>query len=110
MKPVQFKTLIEQIVYENKLGSEWIQSIPSDIRDSFFDNVLVQSQSKVNDLLLRALFNGALIEEVNWFLYEWSETSNEVYRTITNQHGRKYIINNVEDFCNFLIDEGYLED
>ena len=108
MNAVKFKTLIEKLMQEQQHGDAWMDKVPREINAAFFDNPYVDSMIKRGDLLMAALFEEPLLMEVTWFLYEWSADKDESLRTITYPDGRKFVINNVTDFCDYLIAEGYI--
>lgn len=109
MNAVKFKTLVEQLKYSAERGDEWIDRVPREISAAFFDNPYVESLQFKVDLLIKTIFDDALLHEVEWFLYEWAADKDESLRTITYPEGHKVVINNVADFCDYLIAEGYLE-
>ena len=108
MNAVKFKTLIEQLKYSAERGDEWMDKVPHEVSAAFFDNPYVDSLQFRVDLLIKTMFDEPLLMEVSWFLYEWEESKDESLRTISYPDGRKFVINNVTDFCDYLIAEGYL--
>lgn len=109
MNAVKFKKLITDLKNSAEQGDEWLNRVPREINSAFFDNPYVDSLDRTKTLLLNALFEDtSLLQEVEWFLYEWSPEKDESYRTITYQNEFKYVINNVDDFVEFLSIDGLL--
>jgi hypothetical protein len=103
------EALLKCIVDNNKRGQKWLDTVPSEINSVFFDNPYVDAVQGNFDLLLKTLFKGDIQEEIEWFLYEWDETREEVYRTITYSDGTVAIIGNVEDFVKHLRNQQLVE-
>lgn len=108
MNALKFKTLIEQLQHAKLCGDTWVERVPNEISAAFFDNPLSESLMEQTTLLLHALFDDNLYHEVEWFLYEWDSDADVALRTITYPDGKAVIINNVADFCDYLLAEGYL--
>jgi hypothetical protein len=108
MNKNKFKDLIEKLMHYDKVADDWMDKVPSEINSAFFDNPFVDALQHTKDLLLIALFDKPLLDEVNWFLYEWKAERDVSLRTISFPDGCKYIINNLDDFVNYLTLEGHL--
>jgi hypothetical protein len=108
MKAQDFKLLMAKLIAAQSRGDAWLDKVPSDISAAFFDNDLVDSLYQANSALKDALFESPLNQEVDWFLYEWEATKPETLRTITYPDGTTYVINNLDDFVTYLINEGLL--
>jgi hypothetical protein len=108
MEQKKFKDLIENLMHYDKVANEWMDKVPSEINSAFFDNPYVDSIQHANSILLTALFDKPLYDEVNWFLYEWKAEKDVSLRTISFPDGCKYIINDLHDFVNYLTLEGHL--
>lgn len=89
--------LIRFLVNEHQKREEYLDSIPTDIRQSVFDNAYVTSIGRVNDALISKLF-GEKAESIFWFMYEWEPGYKE------SVDGKDIIINNTDDFIDFLWD------
>ena len=100
MKAKTVKKLIQNIQEQRKVGYDWLNNINYQIRTVFFDNSYTESLHKQVDLLMRATFKD-IYEEVYWFIMDWREGF-----TITNKDGKDYIINNLDDFVQYLSEEG----
>ena len=100
MKAKTVKKLIQNIQEQRKVGYDWLNNINYQIRTVFFDNSYTESLHKQVDLLMRATFKD-IYEEVYWFIMDWREGF-----TITNKDGKDYIINNLDDFIQYLSEEG----
>ena len=96
MKAKTVKKLIQNIQEQRKVGYDWLNNINYQIRTVFFDNSYTESLHKQVDLLMRATFKD-IYEEVYWFIMDWREGF-----TITNKDGKDYIINNLDDFVQYL--------
>lgn len=109
MDVVKFKKIIKQLKEDQSRADAWIYRIPIEIRDAFFDNPYVNSLYSSNTFLLSMVFEDepSLKDELDWFLYDWSATKSISLRTI-KANDEVYVINNDDDFCNYLIAQGYL--
>ncbi len=63
--------IVEKLLYDQERMNEWIDSIPSEIREAFFDNLIVNTLSDNRELLLRSLFGEYEYSEIDWLLHEW---------------------------------------
>jgi hypothetical protein len=108
MEIYKFKNLMVQLKKHDAKANAWLDTIPAEINAVFFDNPYVDELQYTKGLLLSTLFDKPLCDEVDWFLYEWDESKDVSLRTISYQDGRKYIIDTVDDFVEYLVDEGYL--
>lgn len=97
MNSLQLKTLLNNFIQLREEQDSWISKIPSEINSVFFDNPYTASQSMQIDLLLKFAF-GPIYEDVSYFLYEPSP-----HHIISQQ--KEYIINNVDEYIQYLIEE-----
>jgi hypothetical protein len=104
----KFRPLIEELQSQYQRGDAWIDTVPLEINSVFFDNTYVNSLNSSNTTLMRALFEGALLQEVEWFLYEWHADKPVEQRTITYPDGKTFVINDLNDFVNYLIADGLI--
>lgn len=102
MKAKTVKKLIQNIQIQKKIGNDWLDNINSEIRTVFFDNSYVESLHNQVQLLMKQTFKN-IYEEVDWFLYDWRPGF-----TITNKDGKDYVINNLDDFIQYLSEEGHV--
>jgi hypothetical protein len=63
--------IVEKLLYDQERMNEWIDSIPADIREAFFDNLFVNTLCDNCELLLRSLFSEYEYSEIDWLLHEW---------------------------------------
>ncbi len=75
--------------------------------DRGFSNYLIESpavliSNRISDKLMTTLF-GEMLEDVLWFLYDWKEG----YEIEVD--GKKYIINNLDDYLAYVKDVYYSE-
>lgn len=110
MERNEFKILISLLKDLETQGDEWIDKVPHEVNASFFDNPYVNCLQKTNDLLMATVFANKpeLLEEVEWFLYEWEKDKDPIYRTI-NTVDSTYTIDTVDNFVNYLEDQGYFK-
>lgn len=100
----QFKTTIEFLYEQKQKRDAWIDKLPSDISSAFFDNEHVDSLHNEISFLLKMLFKPELLEEIEYFLYEWYPHHDE-FKTITTQSGKTYTINSLDDFVSYVEQE-----
>ena len=59
-------------IYKNHVRSQnWLDEVPREINQAFFDNPYVDNLNNTQTLLIRQCF-GQWAEAIEWFLYEWS--------------------------------------
>jgi hypothetical protein len=80
--------------------SEYLDTIPSDINQVFFDNTYVNLLQQQNDLLIDHLF-GEFTEDVSWFLYEF-EAGKSPGPHCRLADGTEYTYNTNEDYYEYL--------
>lgn len=73
--------ILRKLLIEHRSGYLWIDSIPADIKDSFFDNPLVDSLHSQIKILMNAVFTEQECTEISIYLekYELSGHNNGVY-------------------------------
>jgi hypothetical protein len=108
MERQKFKELMCQLKKYDAKADAWLDRVPQEINSVFFDNPYVDALQHTKELLLTTLFDKPLRDEVDWFLYEWSEEKDVSLRTITYPNGSKYIINTLDDFVDYLVADGML--
>jgi hypothetical protein len=84
----------------NKRQEDYLNKIPSDIRDAVFDNSYVNDLSMKNDILMSALFDEVVVEDIFWFLYEYREGSEGPH--IKRPDGVEFTFNTDEDYYTYL--------
>lgn len=99
MKYSEFENLFTQLRVNLATREEWLDSLPRSIRDSYFDNEFVDSLYSDTDLLLKSLFKGPLLDDIEYFLTIGTE-----YNII--KEGVEYEIKTVEDMLKYF-KEGY---
>jgi hypothetical protein len=108
MSPNQLKHLLKDLKDLDAKANAWLDKIPSDINTVFFDNPLVDSLYRSRTLLLEYLFESPVLNEIDWFLNEWSADKDVSLRTITVQNSNKYedtvvyVIDSVDGFVEYL--------
>jgi hypothetical protein len=104
----EFKKLMQQLMDLRTRGDEWIDKVPGEVVSVFFENPYVDAALRSNTVLMEALFDKTMLQEVEWFLYEWRPDAREELRTITYPNGSTFTINTLNDFVDYLHAEGYL--
>lgn len=90
--------LLRKLVREHEYGDKWVDSVPVEIRDSYFDNPYVESALRINEMLMKEAFYSDEIEDIYWFLYEWRSNNSlcVVYQDI------EYRFHSVEGFIKYM--------
>lgn len=103
MKFSTFKELTKTLVAGKKSRDRYYDSIPIDIRDAIMDNGYTESLAEENTNILALLLPITILDEINWFLYEWN-TGDSI--TVKGDAGSEivYTINTIEDFFAFIVD------
>lgn len=91
-------------LYDNqKAADEWLNLIPNEVSDAFFDTPYIDGLYKNNEILMTELF-GIHIDAVDWLLYEWKEGLS------CGIDGQILDIDTPEDYYSYLIEyEGWEE-
>lgn len=101
----EFKEIVEYIYALNKVSEEYtegLRKVDSALAEYLDENSKMELLYRINDKLMVTVF-GDMIEDVFWLLYEWKVgTGMEIETT------KKYTINNLEDYFNYIRDEYYL--
>ena len=104
MELEKFKSIVTHVVSSNQKMEAYLDSMPSDIRDSFFDNEYNNTQGILNDYLLDIILGESLREWVSAVLYE-------------NLIGDKVLLNGVEfpisslsDFFDLMVILGHVSE
>ena len=92
-----FKEVLETNLDCKEKNIKYIDSIPRDIGDAFFDNEYVTNIGTALDVTLESLLGVDLYNEYAWFMWDWKPG----YIIEINEH--KYIINNIDDFMAYLV-------
>jgi len=95
--------LFREIYRLHQTKDEWIESVPSDIRDSYFENTYVECLQRQIDLLINEVFDKEEREDIEWFLYEW----NDGHHLEAILNGVTYTFKNIDDYIEFLIKCGW---
>jgi hypothetical protein len=104
----EFKVLMQKLVDLRIRGDEWIDKVPGEVVSVFFENPYVDAALRSNTVLMEKLFDKSMIQEIEWFLYEWKPDAKVEMRTITYPDGSTFTINTLDDFVTYLHTEGYL--
>lgn len=76
--------VFRKIVKLNKESTEFLDSIPVEINEAFFDNPHSNAIGMINDLLIKAYFQEHA-ESIFWFLYEWKPFAEVEYCGVTEK-------------------------
>ena len=107
----KFRKLMIELRAAQARSDAWLDTVPREVNAVFFDNPHVDTLERTKTILLDALFEDALRQEVDWFLYEWSPEKDVSYRTITYPNSSSFVlITDVEDFIRYLLADGLLID
>jgi len=87
--------IFRKLYAEQLRRDKWLDNVPSDINDVFFNNEYVDSLYSVNSLLMDEVFD-EYAESVSWFLYEW-KPGYEV-----EVDGKTTKINNIDDYIDWM--------
>ena len=102
MKATVVEGLLNKMNAMEKKQEEWIDSLPGQLRESFFDNDYVNSLRMQIDALIAVVFEN-WTEDVGYFLYE------NAPHEITTDKG-VYHINTVKEYVDYLVAEGFCEE
>lgn len=102
----EFKEIVEYIYALNTVSEEYtedLRKVDSSLAEYLDENSKMELLYRINDKLMVTIF-GDMIEDVFWLLYEWKLGLGMHFDV-----GEKtYIINNLDDFFNYIRDEYYL--
>ncbi len=102
MKASKVQSLLDKMIQLDKQQSSWIDSLPPEIRESFFDNTYTNSLRTQIDQLIEFIF-GNWTDDVSYFLYE------NAPHVIATEKG-EYVINNVKEYVDYMVAEGFVEE
>ena len=91
--------LIELRLKHKDIREKYLNNIPTDISVVVFDNTYTNSMSMELEGILELFVHPALLEELDWFLYDYVPGTD-----ITLSTGQVYTINTTEDFIKYLSD------
>lgn len=78
------------------IQDRWLDSLPREISEAFFDNPHVDSLHRVNERLMREVF-GEAFEDAMYFLYEWRSGF-----SITEADGTHWKLETDEDYYKYF--------
>lgn len=90
--------LFRKIVAEHERASKWIDSIPPEIRNAYFDNPYVGAFANISDMLMAAVFTADELVAVEWWLYEWN-ANNDLYISLNDM---KFKFETLDGYCAYL--------
>jgi hypothetical protein len=92
-----FRKVLEDNLSCKEINIKYIDSIPKDIVSAFFDNEYVNNIAITAENTLITLLGPDLYDEYTWFFWDWKPG----YTIEIQDH--KYIINNIDDFMEYLV-------
>ena len=92
--------VVKRLKTDEEEMSKYLDSIPSDIRDGFFDNFYANAQVLQRDYLVDVLF-GVMAEDVQWFLYEFIAGKSPGPHCVLPD-GTEFTYNTNEDYYEYL--------
>jgi len=92
-----FRKVLEDNLSCKEINIKYIDSIPRDIVSAFFDNEYVNNIAITAENTLITLLGPDLYDEYTWFFWDWKPG----YTIEIQDH--KYIINNIDDFMEYLV-------
>ena len=104
MKKSEFKDLLNYMRIQKEAREKWLSEIPRDIVDVFFDNYYVTNLTKELDYFAELYLGKELFQEAQWFLWDRPHDARVVFC------GEERVINNVDEFVDFLKDLNMLGD
>lgn len=88
-----FKEELTKLYKYNQVSNGWLDKLPTEVSDAFFDNPHVDALLQSRDSLIRLAF-GDLAEEVFWVLDEF--VPGEYHRSIVGN--KEYDVISLEDY------------
>ena len=64
------RDLIVLAIDQARVAEAWIDTLPVDIRDAYFDNTFTNAYGKVMDAALKLALGVDLYEDVMWWIYD----------------------------------------
>lgn len=65
------KQLLKQIYQNHSDADAWLDRVPNEISNAFFDNPYVVAMGRNEDMLTRYVFTEDEMGWVDWILWEW---------------------------------------
>ncbi len=101
----EFKETFKYVYKLSKFADEYTENLRN--ADAMFANYIEENDKveilyQINDKLMHILF-GDMVDDIFWFMYEWKAGMDfEI-------EDRNFVINNIDDFCNYIEQEYYQE-
>ncbi len=102
IKSTDLRAFINKVLGLEKESDDWLSTLNPEIAPAFFDNTYVNNTRFEFEAALK-LTTGDLYDDISWFLFEWQPG---FHITIDD---KKYEINNVDDYFNYLETEHLVE-
>jgi hypothetical protein len=100
LKYETFETHFRKFFEKLKSLDEYLEKIPSDIRDSVFDNTYANGLSTLMWANLE-LGIPKLSADISWFLYDMPKNDERKECNVTH-NGKEYVIYDIETFLSFV--------
>ena len=91
LTPEQFGELLKLRIE----ASAWIDTLPREVREAFFDNPHTDAQEKLIDVFVRACVD----YDFGWLLNEW--TTNPAL-SLCDDDGEEFTLDTIEDVVEYL--------
>lgn len=86
----------KKYIEHHQKANEWLDSVPYEVRSTFFDTPFINSFLQLNDMMSEEIFSFELLEDINWFLFGRGGDPR------LERDDNTYIIDTVDDFMNYL--------
>lgn len=63
--------LVKKLYETYDKGEQWLQEIPNEINEAFFDNPAIESQAEMIQILMGYILTEDERAAVGWFFHEW---------------------------------------
>lgn len=90
--------LFRKLYEHHAKGNAWLDTVPNEINESFFDNPYVGSLRRQLDLVQAAVFTEDQLSDIDWFLFDWSVTPTLTWKI----DDIEYSFSDIEEYIWFL--------
>jgi len=96
MEYEEFEKMFCCLQKEIENRNNFYESIPSSLREAFFDNETIESYEKEKNAIMRFAFSENMYYDIEYFLYEWKSG----YQIM--EHTKEYVINTQDEILNYF--------
>lgn len=79
-------------------GNAWLDTVPNEINEAFFDNPYVGALRRQLDLVQAAVFTEEQLSDIDWFLFDWSVTPTLTWKI----DDVEYSFSGIDEYIQFL--------